>query len=291
MIRREPNSLPGQGFSKTAAQVFAVALLYWLAAVWGVKLAVAGGNISPVWPATGIAIAAVYHTGVPRRPGSLAGWLGRGGLHRRAMGCLPGGADRQYSRAHHRRGLAPPFQRRRRPVPDGPQCRGVFRLGRCHRDGVQRHAGCRLDVSGRARHLGSIRPPLVHLVVGQRHGCRGGCPRHPGSRPAPERSVASAGDRRSRCAGHDARGRFAVHLRLASPFLRWSRQLVRLRLLYAGRDLGCAAVRTIRLGDRHADHLHDRPAGNHQRSRAVCRPTKTSHGHCCSCSPSWAWSP
>ena len=48
-------------------------MLYWLAAVWGVKLAVAGGNISPVWPATGIAIAAVYRLGYRVAPGV---WLG-----------------------------------------------------------------------------------------------------------------------------------------------------------------------------------------------------------------------
>ena len=73
MNQREPTSRPGQELWKTAAQVLAVALLYWLAAVWGVKLAVASSNISPVWPATGIAIAAVFQLGYRVAPGV---WLG-----------------------------------------------------------------------------------------------------------------------------------------------------------------------------------------------------------------------
>lgn len=41
-------------------QITGIAALYCIAAVFGMKMAVASGNISPVWPATGIAIAAVY---------------------------------------------------------------------------------------------------------------------------------------------------------------------------------------------------------------------------------------
>ncbi len=45
---------------KSLTQTFGVAAIYFFAAVLGMKMGVASGNISPVWPATGIAIAAVY---------------------------------------------------------------------------------------------------------------------------------------------------------------------------------------------------------------------------------------
>ena len=55
---------------KWLIQITAIAAVYFLAAVLGVKLAaVASGNISPVWPATGIAIAVVYLGGYRMAPG------------------------------------------------------------------------------------------------------------------------------------------------------------------------------------------------------------------------------
>ena len=60
---------------KWLTQITAIAAIYCLAAVLGMKLSVASGNISPVWPATGFAIAAVYLGGY-----HLALGVGLGGL-------------------------------------------------------------------------------------------------------------------------------------------------------------------------------------------------------------------
>ena len=69
----EPLALDIKSPLKTAVPNAVIALLYWLAAVGGGKLAIAAGNISPVWPSTGIAIAAVYRWGYRVAPGV---WLG-----------------------------------------------------------------------------------------------------------------------------------------------------------------------------------------------------------------------
>jgi signal transduction histidine kinase/DNA-binding response OmpR family regulator len=53
----------------------ALGLVYFAAAAIGMKLAVVDGNISPVWPATGIAIAAVYLRGFRCLPGVFLGGL------------------------------------------------------------------------------------------------------------------------------------------------------------------------------------------------------------------------
>ena len=55
------------------AAILAVAAIYALAAALGLKLAVASGNVSPVWPATGFAIAAVYLGGYRL---AIGVWLG-----------------------------------------------------------------------------------------------------------------------------------------------------------------------------------------------------------------------
>jgi signal transduction histidine kinase/CheY-like chemotaxis protein len=58
---------------KWLTQITVIAAIYCLAAVLGMKLAVADGNISPVWPATGFAIAAVYLGGYRL---AIGVWLG-----------------------------------------------------------------------------------------------------------------------------------------------------------------------------------------------------------------------
>ena len=57
------------------AQLLAVAVGYSLAAKLGLSLAFINASVSPVWPATGVAIAAVWLLGLPCRsrhfPGSI----------------------------------------------------------------------------------------------------------------------------------------------------------------------------------------------------------------------------
>ncbi|MFP2911404.1 MASE1 domain-containing protein, partial [Pyxidicoccus sp. 3LFB2] len=55
------------------AEVLALAVVYFAAGRLGLSLATVGGNVSPVWPPTGVALAALVVCGPSRWPGVLLG--------------------------------------------------------------------------------------------------------------------------------------------------------------------------------------------------------------------------
>jgi len=57
------------------AQLLAVAVVYFLAAKLGLSLAFLNASVSPVWPPTGVAIAAVWWLGYRVAPGIFLGAL------------------------------------------------------------------------------------------------------------------------------------------------------------------------------------------------------------------------
>lgn len=58
-----------------AVRIFAVAVAYYVAGVLGLRLALVGGQVTPLWPPTGIALAALLLLGIRAWPGITLGAL------------------------------------------------------------------------------------------------------------------------------------------------------------------------------------------------------------------------